>query len=540
MTPRLPVWAAGVAGSVLAHGVLLAVLALAIWPDPVSRQPMPDSELEVQAHVLERSTAREQPARGDPAAEARATGSSLAQGAVQTSRAQTVERPQTVDLTEARATPDTVPPGTPVTERLAADTPQPQAATPVAQDGNRVPLATPAAETVAASATPEPAPVALSAPEAAPVTARPVTGAVVPGAVPSAAPLVAAVTVAPAVAARAAPAVTLAAFVAAPPRIAPRQTEATPASPATPQLAAWAAARPDSPAAAQQDPAATAAPQARPKASRIKAALAFSGDRSGDVDPVSLAAFQSFMRPGDAMAEADPLRDGVAAVLSQVPCSRLQVSFDPETTTLSVNGHVPEDGLRGPVLAALRAQMGADIAVSDNMLILPRPQCGALSGIAAAGLPQSTDQITNPLLIGVDTHARVFRFTEGKLLSLDMTAPDYDAYIYLDYFDAGGDVLHLEPNEFAPLRHARAQEVQQIGARTMQDQGLKLVVGPPFGQEIAVAFAASEPLYDGLRPMVEPAADYLEWLRERVAEKRRDNPAFKGEWVYFFVATSAR
>ena len=264
----------------------------------------------------------------------------------------------------------------------------------------------------------------------------------------------------------------------------------------------------------------------------------FSAAGQGEIDPVSLSAFQSFMHPGDAAARTDTLRDGVAGLLAQVPCSRLQVGFDPDTATLRVNGHIPEDGLRAPVLAALGKRMGADIAISDNMLILPRPQCGALSGIAALGLPQSTDQITNPLLIGRKAHARVFRFAGGDLLSLEMTAPDYAAHVYLDYFDAAGNVLHLEPNEFAPLRLARPGEIQTIGARAMRDNGLKLVVGPPYGQEIAVAFAASAPLYDGLRPISEPAAPYLDWLKGRIARARRENPGFKGEWVYFFVRTS--
>ena len=49
---------------------------------------------------------------------------------------------------------------------------------------------------------------------------------------------------------------------------------------------------------------------------------------------------------------------------------------------------------------------------------------------------------------------------------------------------------------------------------------------------------ASVPLYDGLRPLVEPADAYLAWMRERVAAARAANPDFKGEWVYFFVTTA--
>lgn len=489
MTARGPLWAVGLAGSALAHAVLLAGLAITLQPKPVPQQPIPESTLEVQSHQLERSQARAQPARGDPATEAQAQTTGLSQGAIPFSRARPVAQPPRLQLGAAATNAAPVPAKAPAAQVLAA-----------------APAMTPS--------------VAFLSPPAQQLRADPVPQRPVAAQAPTPQVTLASNPVPPVVAAQLAP-------------------RATPATSAKPQPAVWAAAQPDAHPAPEAPPQATMAPETAPQAQQITAALAFNG-ADGDVDPLSLAAFQSFVRPGDVTPGADPLRDGVAGVLSRVPCSRLQVSFDPETTTLSVNGHVPENDLRVPVLQALRAQMGTNITVSDNMLILPRPQCGALSGIANVGLPQSTDQITNPLLIGADTHARVFRFAEGRLLSLDMTAPDYDAYIYLDYFDAGGEVLHIEPNDFAPLRFARAKEAQQIGARTMQDHGLKLVVGPPFGQEIAVAFAASEPLYEGLRPIAEPAAPYLEWLREQVAEKRRQSPDFKGEWVYFFVATSAR
>jgi len=290
----------------------------------------------------------------------------------------------------------------------------------------------------------------------------------------------------------------------------------------------------------EHPPAPVTAALSQPDVPHIKAALAFSGEGADQADPVSLAAFQSFMMPGDIAASGDPLRDGVARILAAVPCSRLQVMFDPETATLNLRGHLPETGLRAPVLAALQAQMGADIVVSDQMKILPRPQCGALTGISNVGLPQSTDQITNPLLIGADTHARVLDYTSGERLFFDLTAPDYDAYVYVDYFDAGGLVLHLSPNETVPLTLTPAQNRLRVGAKTDEDIGLQITVGPPYGQEIAVGFAASHPLYQGLRPISEDAAPYLTWLAKRVSEARVENPDFKGEWVYFFVSTAAQ
>ncbi len=278
--------------------------------------------------------------------------------------------------------------------------------------------------------------------------------------------------------------------------------------------------------------------QTVPDVPRAKASDVFSAGDDAPIDPVSLAAFQSFMRPEDAGQAAEDLRDGIDGLLAQVPCSRLQVQFRPQTNTLDLIGHIPEDGLRAPVLSALQAQMGANIQVADNLLILPRPQCGALSGIADVGLPQSTDQITNPLLVGEDIHTREFRYTNGQQLVLELTGADYDAYIYVDYFDAEGQVIHLSPNASVPLSLTPAKSELRIGAETRGDPGLFITIGPPFGQEIAVAFAASTQLYPGDRPLVEPAAPYLDFLKDRVSAARAADPEFKGEWVYFFITTS--
>ena len=273
-----------------------------------------------------------------------------------------------------------------------------------------------------------------------------------------------------------------------------------------------------------------------------QATLAFAAIGGGPVDPVSLTAFQSFMQPGDLAGSSNDVKDGLASVINGVPCSRVQVRFEPLDNALVVSGHVPEDALRGSVLKAMQEKMGADIPVLDNLRILPSPQCGALAGIAGVGLPQSTDQITNPLLVGDDTHAKEFRYVAEQPMVLTLQGADYDAYVYVDYFDAAGNVIHLLPNAHTPMTRAPMNAAIKVGsdsALQAGETGLYLKVGPPYGQEIAVAFAASEPLYDGVRPLSEPAAPYLDWLTDKVAAAKSAHAGFKGEWVYFFVSTAA-
>lgn len=275
---------------------------------------------------------------------------------------------------------------------------------------------------------------------------------------------------------------------------------------------------------------------------RAQAAIAWSGAGQDQIDPISLAAIQSFMQPADIarLQEDDPVRDGISALLASVPCARMQTVFLPERGELELRGHVPDDGLRAPVLAALLNQVGGAIPVADNLRVLPRPQCDVLAGIAGLGLPQSTVQETDPRLVGPDAHAREYHFVEGDALSFEVTTPDYPAHVYIDYFDAEGMVLHLQPNEMLDTVLMDPKSTLTVGSDPTGVQVFTITVAPPFGNEIAVAFAASTPIHDNPRPAREPAGPYLDWLRDRIALARARDPDFKGEWVYFFMSTASR
>ena len=293
----------------------------------------------------------------------------------------------------------------------------------------------------------------------------------------------------------------------------------------------------DAASVASVAPSAAPAPPLTPDSSRQTAALAWSGD-APVLDPVSLAAIQAFSRAGDPVADGPQVRDRIGALLAAVPCARLQTVFDPETGHLRVRGHLPEDGLRGPVIQALRVEVGQAIPVLDEVMILPRPQCGILSAIDAVGLPQSDDQEGDPRVVGDVPFAAVSEFSEGELLEFEVRGPDYPAYFYVDFFDSEGQVLHLQPNELVPLRVIDTRALQRVGFGPDGKRAITITVSPPFGQEIMVAFASSVPLYDGIRPLVEPAGPYLEFLRDRIAvAKAGDQPDFRGEWFYFFVTT---
>ena len=541
-------WATGLAVSALLHGVAAVILVPAYAPQDTQSQAPPETRLDMETVEAPRQDAAARTPEAEDAAEGEAEGTQVGAGSVPQSDARpvpaTADRPPAVAAQGARATAQT-PRAAPLTEadpmsaRVDAAVPDADALTSAVPEAAQLAkTAAPQAQRVAqsdapattlAAARPTGVVTAPAAPIADALDAATPQGETLPSAAAEAAQLVQ--TEAPAAqvvsaalepGAQSAPAVVVTAA-------------ALPAAPA--QGRQTAALAPESTALSQERADAPTALDATPPATSARATLAWQfGDRVV-TDPQALATIQAFMAPA-AIDDAQGVKDDLSSLLTGVDCARLSATFIPETGVLEMRGHIPDPALQGPILAALQAQVGDGIPVTANLLHLPAPQCGALSGIASAGLPQSTDQFTNARLVGETAHAREYSYTEGQRLQFDLTAPDYDAFVYVDYFNADGEVIHLVPNETIGLERHGAETVFGVGKDRPGAPGLRLTIGPPFGQEIAVAFAASHPLYEGLRPIVEPAAPYLEALQAMVTEARAEHDDFKGEWVYFFITTS--
>ena len=70
MIARSAIWAAGLAGSCLAHAAIAGALLISLRPDPLVDQPTPQSSLTMAAQRLNRSQAIPQETQGQPAPQA--------------------------------------------------------------------------------------------------------------------------------------------------------------------------------------------------------------------------------------------------------------------------------------------------------------------------------------------------------------------------------------------------------------------------------------------------------------------------------------
>jgi class 3 adenylate cyclase len=202
----------------------------------------------------------------------------------------------------------------------------------------------------------------------------------------------------------------------------------------------------------------------------------------------------------------DQLRARMAAATEGYACAAVNYALTPDRG-VRLSGHVATgedlDRLRRET-AAIPGIPSLDFAVH----LMPRPHC------EVAGLLE-------PLAVGAGRDAPSLAFAAGTNQSyiggkpsLEMRAPGFDSYIYIDYFDSGGQVLHLFPNDHDKfnLRPLRNHFV-------LFKSGIWTICGNVGQQLITMVATAvgSKPLFPAPRPEVEGARHYIESLREALA-----------------------
>ena len=218
--------------------------------------------------------------------------------------------------------------------------------------------------------------------------------------------------------------------------------------------------------------------------------------------------------------DADPV-DGVAdaALLARVaslletnfPCAEIVPALGENGAVRLAGSVARQDDMR------LLERALADIAGLQGLELAVEPRgdypCAA-AALASRAMPRAVER----LAVNKPDHV----YHEGDSLIVEIeAAPDREAHVYLDYFDAAGNVIHLRPNPLAEAtrlapgeigRHGVPPEERRSGVRYYE-------VVPPFGRNLVLLMAADAPLFDSRRPEIEPAGDYLRALEALVAER---------------------
>jgi serine/threonine protein kinase len=111
----------------------------------------------------------------------------------------------------------------------------------------------------------------------------------------------------------------------------------------------------------------------------------------------------------------------------------------------------------------------------------------------------------------LDTKSRSYQLIEGNNLVVELAAPDFASYLYVDYYRSDGSVVHLYPDVKKNMK-----KIPPATHLTLGETHSPWVVQKPFGQNQIVLMASNVPLIDKKRPLREPAQDYLSILHKKV------------------------
>ena len=193
----------------------------------------------------------------------------------------------------------------------------------------------------------------------------------------------------------------------------------------------------------------------------------------------------------------------VQAVLDDVPCAALVATANDRVVT--VNGFATQSIELGAAAQAV-AELSGVGNVGMEIAIVDRDYCRLLEFYA----PYWKTNRTRKFGTAITTPKPGNVFVDGESLVLDVTAPLYRSYLYVDYYLNGGYMVHLLPNQRSGHVRLDAGEWLPLG------EGGEWIVSPPFGQEMIAVIASPFPMFADIRQDRESDGDYLAAVNERL------------------------
>ncbi|NOU20472.1 MAG: protein kinase [Methyloglobulus sp.] len=105
------------------------------------------------------------------------------------------------------------------------------------------------------------------------------------------------------------------------------------------------------------------------------------------------------------------------------------------------------------------------------------------------------------------------RYATDDYLEMNVTAPNYSAYLYVDYFQLNGHVLHMYPTIPEQTVKQEANKALLIG---QSGEDKRWQVSPPYGVEMVTVIASSVPLFKQPRNEDELTESYLADLKAAI------------------------
>jgi type VI secretion system FHA domain protein len=197
------------------------------------------------------------------------------------------------------------------------------------------------------------------------------------------------------------------------------------------------------------------------------------------------------------------LRDELAQLFRSFVCADLSGEID-DDGTVTLAGFVS----RGDELPRLHREVTAlkQVArVDSRATVEPWPFCEVRNLLRTQTAGGPTAPQIEP------SHAdRIYHEGEALIVSATANAKG-ESYLYVDFFDTDGRVVHMLPTTLRPNNRLGANERIALGAPPDKAgrNDRVYIISPPFGTGLVIAVSSLRPLFTEARPEQEDARSYL-------------------------------
>lgn len=170
------------------------------------------------------------------------------------------------------------------------------------------------------------------------------------------------------------------------------------------------------------------------------------------------------------------------------------------------------------------------------------PFCDALDTLRGVGRLDDVQGVA----LGLDLRGNISPLKKDNKLVLELKMPDFPAYLHVDYLQSNGTMFHLVQDDgktfqesdgskwnsggdsrtFRPLAKVVLGQNARNAATTKE---VEWIVDEPFGTDMIIAIASSEPLFRIMRPVAEPPADYVRALNAALDSARARGVRLSGQ-----------
>jgi serine/threonine protein kinase len=204
-------------------------------------------------------------------------------------------------------------------------------------------------------------------------------------------------------------------------------------------------------------------------------------------------------------ALAKKLQEKINTSLIRFECASLYAVVNSDQA-VSIKGHIShEEDLLSLMDLMDTIPEASNVIYEVNTLVWPFCEVASIlsehkqkTPLAGTGLQIETKSHSNQLI-------------EGNNLVIELAAPDFASYLYVDYYRSDGTVVHLYPEIKKDMKKIPPATRLIIG-----ENQSPWVIQKPFGENQIVLMASKKPLVNEQRPLQEPAQDYLSLLHKKV------------------------